>query len=139
MMLTTKGRYAVMAVVDLATQPGNQPIKLNDIATRQNVKLQYLEQIFNKLKRSNIVNSQKGPGGGYLLARNANQITIAEIIEAAEESIKMTRCATDKKCIVNNQRCLTHHLWRGLEKNIRSYLDDYKLSDFVTPSKMVVS
>lgn len=132
MMLSTKGRYAVMAMVDLATQPTEKPVALAMIAERQEIPLAYLEQIFAKLKRANIVASSRGPGGGYKLAREAAAISIMQIIGASEEDMTMTRCSGGDKpgCMQSNRaRCLTHDLWEGLEQQIEHYLESLSLAD----------
>lgn len=124
MMLTTKGRYAVMAMVDLANQCCEKPVTLSDIAGRQEIALPYLEQIFAKLRRNGLVSSVRGPGGGYRLARTSQEIFVSDIIEAVEESIKMTRCEhrAASGCMGKKARCLTHDLWEGLGNQIYSYL-----------------
>jgi Rrf2 family iron-sulfur cluster assembly transcriptional regulator len=128
MLLTTKGRYAVMAVVEIASNGCNEPVSLLTISQKQQISLSYLEQIFAKLKKSKIVDSVKGPGGGYILARNKNEITIADIIQAIGESIKMTRCSTKKSgCINSGSKCKTHLIWHGLEQQIFSYLNSISL------------
>lgn len=132
MMLSTKGRYAVMATVDLATQTSDKPIALAMIAERQEIPLPYLEQIFAKLKRAGIVESARGPGGGYKLARPAMQTSIAQIIAASEEDMTMTRCGASETpgCMQSNKaRCLTHDLWEGLEQQIEHYLESLSLAD----------
>lgn len=130
MILTTKGRYAVMAVIEIADGENNQPISLLTISKRQKISLSYLEQIFAYLRKSGIVNSVKGPGGGYVLGRNKNEITIAEIIKAIGEPIKMTRCSNvQKSCVNSGVKCKTHHLWHGLENKIYEYLNSISLQD----------
>lgn len=132
MMLSTKGRYAVMAMVDLASQPQDKPVGLAMIAERQEIPLAYLEQIFAKLKRRDIVASVRGPGGGYKLAHAANKTCIADIIIAAEEDIAMTRCggANEPGCMASKKaRCLTHDLWEGLTQQIEHYLQSLTLAD----------
>ena len=126
MMLTTKGRYAVTAMVDLARNSGQKPVSLADIALRQGITVAYLEQIFAKMKRSGLVKSIRGPGGGYVLARRMDEINIAEIVIAAEESIKMTRCSSEG-CAIKGAKCLTHDLWDGLGKQIKNYLEAINL------------
>ncbi len=126
MILTTKARYAVMAVLEIwhSHQQNNKAINLNQIAIAQNISLSYLEQIFSALKKSGIVIAVKGPGGGYILAKTPQEITIANIIKAIGEPIKMTRCqAKSTGCIQSNSKCKTHHLWQGLENQIYSYLE----------------
>lgn len=131
MILTTKGRYAVMAMVELATRPQDTTTGLAQIAEQQEIPLAYLEQIFARLRRAEMVTSARGPGGGYKLAMPAAEITIAAIIEASEESIKMTRCASAKPegCMKDKTRCLTHDLWEGLGIHIHQYLSTITLED----------
>lgn len=131
MILTTRGRYAVMAMIDIADNESNCPISLTTISQRQNISLSYLEQIFTSLKKSDIVTSMKGPGGGYMLSKLSKEITIADIINATGESIKMTRCDNkSKSCTSKNKtKCKTHNLWHGLEKNIFDYLKSISLHD----------
>lgn len=132
MMLSTKGRYAVMAMVDLAREGKESPVTLAAIAERQNIPLAYLEQIFSRLKRAGVVDSVRGPGGGYRLAATACQTSIADIVIAADEQINMTRCGGDGKpgCMsANKTRCLTHDLWEGLGQHIHHYLDSIALAD----------
>jgi Rrf2 family transcriptional regulator, iron-sulfur cluster assembly transcription factor len=133
MILTTKGRYAVMAMVDLALQPQENPTSLSAIAGRQEIPLAYLEQIFSKLKRGNVVQSVRGPGGGYRLAKPAAAICIADIILLSEESIKMTRCdgAASSGCMAPKTRCLTHDLWHGLGEHIDAYLRSISLQQVI--------
>lgn len=132
MMLSTKGRYAVMAMVDLATQPQEKPVGLAGIAERQEIPLAYLEQIFAKLKRAGIVTSNRGPGGGYRLGKTADRINISTIINASEEDISVTRChgSSSDGCMTSTRaRCLTHDLWDGLERQIEHYLESLTLAD----------
>ncbi len=130
MILTTKARYAVMAVIEIADEKTNQPVSLLTISQRQKISLSYLEQIFARLKKAGIVNSVKGPGGGYVLGKSREKITIAEIIKAIGESVKMTRCTSKKKsCVSNGVKCKTHHLWHGLENKIYEYLNSISLRD----------
>src|ERR1700729_2640959 len=123
MNLGTKARYAVMAMVDLAAQSGEKPVKLAEIAQRQEIPLAYLEQIFARLKQHALVKSVKGPGGGYRLAGPMGEIPISDIIVAAQESIKMTRCGSHSAegCMAVKARCLTHDLWDGLSNAIYDY------------------
>lgn len=131
MLLSTKGRYAVMAMVDLASTRSDKPVTLAGIAERQEIPLAYLEQIFAKLKKRGIVKSVRGPGGGYQLAKAANETKIAEIVMAADESIKMTRCksGSHEGCMAPKTRCLTHDLWEGLGYQIFHYLRSVSLAD----------
>lgn len=128
MILTTKARYGVMAVMEIGENGGDQPISLTTISKRQKISLSYLEQIFARLKKAGIVNSSKGPGGGYVLAKSHEEITVAQIIKAIGEPIKMTRCKTEKSgCIKNKVKCKTHHLWSGLESKIYDYLNSVSI------------
>jgi Rrf2 family iron-sulfur cluster assembly transcriptional regulator len=131
MILSTKGRYAVMAMVDLANQPTGKPITLAAIAERQEIPLAYLEQIFARLKRCGLVDALRGPGGGYKLARAASETLISDIVLAADEAIKMTRCegAGTPGCMAPKTRCLTHDLWDGLGQQIFSFLHAISLED----------
>jgi Rrf2 family iron-sulfur cluster assembly transcriptional regulator len=134
MKLGTKGRYAVMAVVDLAKYGSSKPISLSEISERQEISLSYLEQLFSKLRRSSIVASTRGASGGYTLARKAEDISIAEIVNAAEESMRLTRCGINHTsgCMSHNARCLTHHLWEDLSNHIYEYLDKITLQDVIS-------
>lgn len=130
MRLTTKGRYAVTAMLDLAIHHGNGPITLADIAQRQGISLSYLEQLFSRLRRRSLVSSVRGPGGGYSLARDAADIYVAEVISAVDESVDTTRCNGAHNC-QDNQRCLTHDLWQDLSDRIYEYLNGISLSDLM--------
>jgi Rrf2 family iron-sulfur cluster assembly transcriptional regulator len=133
MNLTTKGRYAVMAMVDLAINSVGKPVTLSEIAARQDIAVSYLEQIFMRLRKAGLVKSVRGPGGGYVLSEVAEKTPIASIVLAVDESIKMTRCGNDKKigCIThaNSSKCITHHLWEGLSNQIYQYLNSVSLAD----------
>lgn len=130
MILSTKGRYAVMAMVELASAKDDQPMTLALIADRQGIPLAYLEQIFAKLKKAKLVVSSRGPGGGYRLSRVAAKIWVADIVLAAEESIEMTRCGKlEEGCSTKKARCLTHDLWEGLTRQIQVYLAAISLED----------
>lgn len=130
MRLTTKGRYAVTAVLDLAIHHGNGPIALADIAQRQGISLSYLEQLFSKLRKRGLVASVRGPGGGYNLARDAATIHVAEVIAAVDEHVDTTRCGGAHNC-KNDGPCLTHDLWMDLSDRIYSYLNEISLRDLV--------
>lgn len=132
MMLTTKSRYAVMAVIEVAARESSVPIRLADISEKQNIPLNYLEQIFLKLKRANLVRSVKGPGGGYHLNMPSKEISIESIIDAVEENLKMTRCSKDKNCRKNGVNCKTHELWKGLGRHIRAYFANISIADVVS-------
>jgi Rrf2 family iron-sulfur cluster assembly transcriptional regulator len=131
--LSTKGRYAVMALVDLASYSKGQPLALAEIAERQEISLSYLEQLFAKLRRGGLVNSVRGPGGGYLLARPANETRISDVILAVDEPIRATRCTPGSPlgCRGNNSRCLTHDLWEELGNQIHLFLSSVTLDDVV--------
>lgn len=131
MKLSTKGRYAVMAMVDLADKSHGKPIALADIAARQEISLSYLEQLFGKLRKGSLVNSVRGPGGGYMLSRGHDDIRISDIIKAVDEPIKQTRCkdGSPEGCTENKSRCLTHDLWDELTNQIYMYLSSVSLAD----------
>lgn len=128
MMMTTKGRYAVMAMVDIAINSNGRPLALADISERQGITVAYLEQLFSKLKKAGLVSANKGPGGGYMLNKDKSEITVSEVIDAVDENIKMTRCISDG-CMDKGAKCLTHDLWDGLGNHISSYLRDISLND----------
>jgi Rrf2 family iron-sulfur cluster assembly transcriptional regulator len=129
--LSTKGRYAVMAMVDLASNSKGQPVALADIAERQEISLSYLEQLFAKLRKGGLVKSVRGPGGGYLLAYPLAESRISDIILAVDEPIRATRCAPGSPagCRSNKSRCLTHDLWEELGNQIHLYLSSVTLAD----------
>lgn len=133
MKLTTKGRYAVMAMADLAENSGGKPVALADIAARQEISLSYLEQLFAKLRRGELVKSVRGPGGGYLLSRNADDIRIADVILAVDEPLKATRCeaGSPKGCMGASGRCITHDLWEELSHQIHVFLSGVSLGDII--------
>ncbi|MBN2701829.1 MAG: Fe-S cluster assembly transcriptional regulator IscR [Methylothermaceae bacterium] len=131
MRLTTKGRYAVTAMLDLAYHSGQKPVTLTDIAKRQDISLSYLEQLFSKLRRAGMVTGVRGPGGGYQLSRSSDEINVADIITAVDESVDSTRCGGKGNC-QNNQPCLTHELWMGLSEQIRTYLAGISLADLLS-------
>jgi Rrf2 family iron-sulfur cluster assembly transcriptional regulator len=129
--LSTKGRYAVMAMVDLAKHGKGEPISLAEIAERQEISLSYLEQLFAKLRAANLVKSVRGPGGGYLLAHGAAATRISDVILAVDEPIRATRCmpGAPMGCSGNQSRCLTHDLWEELGNQIHLYLSSVSLAD----------
>ena len=133
MKLSTKGRYAVMAMVDLARQGANGPVALADIAERQDISLSYLEQLFRKLRKGAQVKSVRGPGGGYMLTRHPSEMRISDIIVAVDEPIKATRCApgSPEGCRADKSRCLTHDLWEELGNHIFSFLSSVSLDDVI--------
>ena len=130
MRLTTKGRYAVTAMLDLAIHHTHGPIALADIAQRQGISLSYLEQLFAKLRKRGLVTSVRGPGGGYNLARPPVEIYVAEVISAVDESVDTTRCGGAHNC-QNNGPCLTHNLWHDLSDRIYDYLKQIDLQTLV--------
>lgn len=133
MKLSTKGRYAVMALVDLANHGDERPTSLADIAERQEISLSYLEQLFAKLRRGGLVKSVRGPGGGYLLANRPEETRIADIILAVDEPIRATRCTPGQPhgCRSNKSRCITHDLWEELGNQIYLYLSSVTVADVV--------
>ncbi len=130
MRLTTKGRYAVTAMLDLAIHHGEGPITLADIAQRQGISLSYLEQLFSRLRKRQLVSSVRGPGGGYTLGRDASDISVAEVITAVDENVDTTRCGGAHNC-QDNQKCLTHELWHDLSDRIHDYLSRISLDDLM--------
>ncbi|MDJ0807821.1 MAG: Fe-S cluster assembly transcriptional regulator IscR [Gammaproteobacteria bacterium] len=130
MKLTTKGRYAVTAMLDLALHFGEGPITLADIAQRQGISLSYLEQLFSRLRKKSLVSSVRGPGGGYSLGRDAAEIYVGEVITAVDENVDTTRCHGAHNC-QNNGRCLTHDLWSDLSNQIYNYLNKISLQDLM--------
>ncbi len=131
MKLGTKGRYAVMAMVDLAKHTDKKPITLSEIATRQEISLSYLEQLFSKLRRAGLVKSVRGPGGGYNLAFGTESIRISDVISAVDEQVKVTRCDSEGRggCLSQHSRCLTHDLWEELGYQIDLFLSSVTLKD----------
>lgn len=130
MRLTTKGRFAVTAMVDLTMHGGRGPVTLAAISERQKISLSYLEQLFAKLRKNNVVASVRGPGGGYCLARPASKISIVEIIVAVDEALDATHCGTKGDC-QDGKPCLTHELWFGLNETIHEYLGKVNLQQLV--------
>lgn len=130
MRLTTKGRYAVTAMLDLALHEAQGPISLADISDRQGISLSYLEQLFAKLRRHELVNSVRGPGGGYQLAGGPGAISVAQVVDAVSESMDATRCQGKEGC-QHGEICLTHHLWEDLSSQIHRFLSDITLADLV--------
>lgn len=135
MRLTTKGRYAVTAMLDLCINAQNGPVSLNDISQRQDISLSYLEQLFAKLRKQNLVKSVRGPGGGYQLNRNENAIDMAEIINAVSESLDTTKCQGSGDC-QKGSICLTHHLWEDLSEQIHTYLSSISLADLISKNEI---
>jgi Rrf2 family transcriptional regulator, iron-sulfur cluster assembly transcription factor len=134
MRLTTKGRFAVTAMLDLALHDGKGPVTLAGISKRQKISLSYLEQLFGKLRRRTLVDSVRGPGGGYTLSRPVAQVSVAEIIRAVDEPLDATQCGGRENC-QEEQRCMTHELWSTLNEKMFEYLNSVKLSDLVVKQR----
>ncbi|OFZ87244.1 MAG: Fe-S cluster assembly transcriptional regulator IscR [Betaproteobacteria bacterium RBG_16_64_18] len=130
MRLTTKGRFAVTAMLDLAMHNGQGPVTLAGISRRQGISLSYLEQLFGKLRRHALVDSVRGPGGGYTLARETDAMSVADIIIAVDEPLDATQCGGKENCL-DEQRCMTHDLWSKLNEKMYEYLHSVKLSELV--------
>jgi Rrf2 family iron-sulfur cluster assembly transcriptional regulator len=134
MRLTTKGRFAVTAMIDMALRQHNGPVTLAGISQRQKISLSYLEQLFGKLRRHALVESTRGPGGGYTLARPMEEVTVADIIYAVDEPLDATQCGGRENCD-NDQRCMTHDLWASLNRVMVDYLDSVSLRDLVNQQR----
>ena len=134
MKLTSKGRYAVMALADLARNNVNKPTNLTEISLRQGISISFLEQIFLKLKKNNLVKSSRGPSGGYILSRLPEDITLSSIIEAVDERIKTVACKKESKKGCNGKliKCITHDLWDDLENHINNFFKKNTLKDIVS-------
>ncbi len=135
MKLTTRGRYAVTAMLDLSFHFGDRPIALADISSRQEISLSYLEQLFAKLRRRGLVRSVRGPGGGYVLNGDPEMISIADIIRAVDEPIKATSCEEGSEGCRKSTRCVTHHLWERMGQHIYQYLESVNLGGLVAESR----
>ena len=134
MRLTTKGRFAVTAMLDLALQAGTRPVTLAAISRRQRISLSYLEQLFGKLRRHALVDSVRGPGGGYTVARELSAISVADIISAVDESVDATQCGGKENCH-DERKCITHDLWTNLNQHIFDYLGAVTLKQLVEEQK----
>lgn len=138
MKLTTKGRYAVTAMLDLSLHDDKGPVSLLEISDRQSISLSYLEQLFSKLRRQGLVTSMRGPGGGYSLSRNPNDISVSNIIMAVDENLDVTNCGNASAgCNEDNKRCLTHNLWIDLSHRIQSFLDNISLQDLMDKGEVL--
>ena len=135
MRLTTKGRYAVTAMLDLALHKNQGPVSLSDISSRQAISLSYLEQLFSKLRRCELVSSVRGPGAGYELKRGSGEIFIAQIIDAVDESVDTTKCQGAGDC-QGGETCLTHYLWEDLSEQIHTFLESISLADLVAKNEV---
>jgi len=131
MRLTTKGRFAVTAMIDLGLRQSGGPVTLAAISQRQQISLSYLEQLFGKLRRHELVESTRGPGGGYMLARKASEITVADIIVSVDEPIDATQCGGKENCLGEGGRCMTHDLWASLNSRMVEFLDAVSLQKLV--------
>ena len=133
MKLTSKGRYAVMALADIANFDKQNPVSLRDISLRQNISLVYLEQIFSKLRKNNIVKSTRGTNGGYILTRDPGQIKLSNIFSAVDEKVKTLQCKRESKrgCNGRSTKCITHYLWDDLEMHINDFFDKKNLGDLL--------
>jgi Rrf2 family iron-sulfur cluster assembly transcriptional regulator len=138
MKLTTKGRYAVTAMLDLAINRDRGPVTLSDISQRQGISLSYLEQLFSRLRKRGLVDSTRGPGGGYRLSRGAEAIAVAEVIAAVDETVDATRCKGQKNC-KDARACLTHQLWTDLSDQIRDFLGEISLAQVLDKRSHEVS
>ena len=139
MKLTTKGRYAVMAMADLASNESVKPVSLNEIATRQNISLSYLEQLFLKLKNNHLVKSIRGPQGGYKLEKKAKDIKLSSIISAVDEEVKTLNCKKDSKkgCDGKSVKCITHDLWDDLGKHINGFFENKNLNELISKQEKI--
>ena len=139
MKLTTKGRYAVMAMADLATNENLKPISLSEISIRQNISLSYLEQLFVKLKNNHLVKSVRGSHGGYILDKKAKDIKLSSIIFAVDEEVKTLNCKKDSKkgCDGRSVKCITHYLWDDLEKHINSFFENKNLNELISKQENI--
>ena len=133
MKLTSKGRYAVMAMADLAKTNHDQPTTLSEISLRQGISISFLEQIFLKLKKNNLVYSLRGPSGGYLLSKPSTEIKLSSIIKAVDEKVKTVGCKKESKkgCTGKSVKCITHNLWDDLENHINSFFEKNTLYDII--------
>ena len=131
MRLTTKGRFAVTAMIDLGLRQSNGPVTLAAISQRQQISLSYLEQLFGKLRRHELVESTRGPGGGYTLARNPSEITVAEIISSVDEPMDATHCGGKENCLGEAERCMTHDLWTALNVRMVEFLESVTVQKLV--------
>ncbi|PKO89641.1 MAG: Fe-S cluster assembly transcriptional regulator IscR [Betaproteobacteria bacterium HGW-Betaproteobacteria-12] len=138
MRLTTKGRFAVTAMIDLALRGEDGPVALASVSERQKISLSYLEQLFGKLRRFNLVDSVRGPGGGYCIARPLSQVTVADIIRAVDEQLDATQCGGRENCH-DEHRCMTHDLWSTLNSKMYDYLASVTLGELVDRQKLKVS
>ena len=137
MKISTKGHYAVQAMVDLATQPKNFPVSLASISLRQDISLSYLEQLFFKLRKAKLVKSVRGPGGGYLLAKSFSDVTVGEIFSAVEENIVLTDCVEDSEICSKTQKCVTQLLWRKVSESLQKTLFSITLQEVCSEAHLL--
>ncbi|MBT1450052.1 Fe-S cluster assembly transcriptional regulator IscR [Glaciecola sp. XM2] len=135
MKLTSKGRYAVTAMLDLAIRCDSGPVSLSEISERQDISLSYLEQLFARLRKANLVRSVRGPGGGYALARKAKEISVGSVIHAVNETVDATRCKGQADC-QGGERCLTHTLWQDLSDRVNDFLNGISLQDLISTEQV---
>ncbi len=136
MKLTTKGRYAVTAMLDISLHCKDKPVSLAEISDRQDISLSYLEQLFSKLRKQGLVKSMRGPGGGYRLSRAPTKITMSQIILAVDENVDLSKCGGLNNC-TKNGHCLTHDLWMDLSHRIQSFLDDISLQEMMSRADVI--
>jgi Rrf2 family transcriptional regulator, iron-sulfur cluster assembly transcription factor len=140
MKMSTKGRYAVMALIDIGGQSPDRPVSLAEIAERQEISQEYLEQLFGKLRRAKLVTSSRGPGGGYVLARPAAEIQVSEIVLAVDEELKVTRCEGDAvNGCVKGESCVAHDLWSSLGRQMMYFLESVSLEDVVEKRNLALA
>ena len=137
MRLTTRGRYAVTAMLDLALHAKSGPVSLADISGRQGISQSYLEQLFSRLRKKGLVDGTRGPGGGYQLGKETVDISVADVIDAVDESVDATKCGGERNC-QGTQRCLTHDLWEDLSGQIRNFLDDVSFEQLIAKKSVQV-
>lgn len=140
MKMSTKGRYAVMAMIDIGQHGAERPVSLNEISERQDISQEYLEQLFGRLRRAGLVNSTRGPGGGYQLARPAADIVLSDVIMAADEPLRVTRCEGDAvEGCVRGERCCAHDLWSSLGRQMMYFLESITLEDVVEKRNLALA
>ena len=140
MKMSTKGRYAVMAMIDIGENSAGKPVSLAEIAERQDISQEYLEQLFGKLRRAGLVASARGPGGGYVLARAADEIAMSDVIQAVDEELKVTRCSGDAvDGCVKGQRCGAHDLWSSMGRQLMHFLESVSLDDVVAKRNLALA
>ncbi len=140
MKMSTKGRYAVMAMIDIGENSAGKPVSLADIAERQDISQEYLEQLFGKLRRAGLVTSARGPGGGYVLARASDEIAMSDVIQAVDEELKVTRCSGDAvDGCVKGARCNAHDLWSSMGRQMMHFLESVTLEDVVAKRNLALA